>query len=441
MTSDSRGWVRIVSTDPRTHPAIHFEEGFASLGIIEPGSEALVSKIITSDRKEYPAEALKSILTTPALSHKSLVNRWSADDRTAWLRGDGAPASFALAAATVRALFMRLMEIPDATVATLTAWTLGTYFHQLFPAFGRLYFTGEAGSGKSKAQQIVAGLAWNGLYRIVPTGPVLFRLIESFRPTYCVSEAEHIDDEQRATLLAVTNEGYLRGGVADRCVGDTHELKTFEVYSPMTLGGVRGLKGITESRCISLVMVRGTHRAKLNLDVNPDAPEFQAVRDLLHRLTLERFRDVAQTWETLPDPQWLVARERQLWRPLLILAHLADSESGGLFGLTETIRTAARRQTDDRDHPSEEAGALVGELREKLGVAEEIRLHPAELVDGLKARLHRDHVTSHWAGNLLKRNGFEKPPRPGDRDKDGVFYRITRAQLEAIENRYGPPQE
>ncbi len=237
----------------------------------------------------------------------------------------------------------------------------------------------------------MAGLAWNGLYRIVPTGAVLYRLIEVLRPTYCVSEAEHIDSDQRQVLEAVVNEGYVRGGMVDRCDAETQEPRTFEVYAPLTLGSLKGLKGVTEDRAISLVMTRGTDRARLNADVDPDDHIFRAVRDLLHRLSLERFRDVANTLQTLPDPSWLVARERQLWRPLLIVAHLADT-GGGNLGLTETIRAAAKKQTDDRRHPSEEVEALVTVLDERLGHEQEIRLHPGELVDNLKAKLHRDRL-------------------------------------------------
>jgi hypothetical protein len=120
----------------------------------------------------------------------------------------------------------------------------------------------------------------------------------------------------------------------------------------VTVGSIKGLKGVTESRCISLVMTRGTNRNKLNLDVDPEDPAFRAVRGLLYRVTLERFRDVAVAAASLPDPAWLVARERQLWRPLLVLAHLADEDTGGKLNLQTTVRGMARAQGQDRAHGS-----------------------------------------------------------------------------------------
>ncbi len=430
-------------TGRRIHPAIHFDaDGFASVGIVAPGPDGrATTEIITSERRAYPVEALTPILTTPAIPHKSLVNRWPGESRAAWLSGKTKPVSFARTTEAVLGGFTALLDTQPSTLVILSVWTVATYFHRLFPAFGRLFLTGEAQSGKSKAQAIVAALAFNGLYRVAPTGAVLFRLIEAIRPTYCVSEAEHVDGEQKQVLQAVINEGYTQGGTVDRCVGDTQELRTFEVYAPLTLGSIKGLKGVTENRAISLVMVRGLDKHKLNADVDPESPAFQEARDLLYRLTLERSRDVAETWRTLPNPDWLVGRERQLWRPLLVLAHLADSEGAEGKNLIPAILEIAQKQTRDRSHPSDEAEALVTVLDEALSRREERRLHPADLVEDLKGKLHRDFITPAWVGHLLRRNGFEKPPPPGDRDANGVVYVVTRAKVEEIRARYCVPLE
>ncbi|MGH7533987.1 MAG: hypothetical protein ACREMG_00230, partial [Gemmatimonadales bacterium] len=376
----------------RIHPAVHYEEDLLTLGIVEHGSRGLVYKVVTSARRQYPADKLGPILTRPPMAYKALVGRWPAQARAAWLAGETPPASFAEATGGALALFTRLLDVSHETAVVLAVWTVATYFHRLFPAFPRLFLTGEAASGKSKAQQIIAGLAWNGLYRIVPTGPVLFRLIEAVRPTYCVSEAERLGGEQRQVLEAVINEGYTRGGMVDRCEGESREPRTFAVYAPLTLGSIKALKAVTETRAISLVMTRGTDRGKLNAEADPDGPPFVAVRDLVHRLALERFRDVAVTVQDLGDPPWLVARERQLWRPLLVIAHLADREAEGALSLEETIQEAARAQTEERGHPSEEAAALAVVLERQLKGADEILVRPRDLVNDLKAHLHWEYL-------------------------------------------------
>ena len=280
------------------------------------------------------------------------------------------------------------------------------------------------------------------MYRVTPNGPPLYRLIEALRPAYCISEAEHLDGEQRQVLEAVINEGYLRGGYVDRCDKESNwEPRPFEVYAPVSLGNIKGLKRVIENRTITVVMIQGTDRSKVNADVDVEAETFRAVRSLLHQLALERFREVLHAWRTLPDPPWLVARARQLWKPLLVLASLADREAGRTLNLTETIRQAAQKQTRDRAQPSDEVAALVAVLKPRLQGVREVLLHPGDLVDDLKLRLHRDHVTAAWVGHLMRRNGFEKPEPPRDRDADGVFYRITWERIEAIQARYADPHE
>ncbi len=432
--------------DRRIHPALHLEDDFAVVGIVEQGPDGLACSVVTSERRAYPTEALMPILTTPPNPFKPLAGRWPKEDRLAWLAGEGRPASFALAIGGALALFTKLLDVPPPTATVLAVWTVATYFFPLFAAFPRLFLTGEKESGKSKAEQIIAALAWNGLYCVVPTGPTLFRLIEDIRPTFCVSEAEHVDGEQRQVLQAVINEGYKRGGWAPRCDKQTLRVGTFDVYAPVVLGSIKALNLVTESRAISLVMQRGTDRAKVNAEVHPDSEEFRAIRCHLSRLVLERFRDVANAAATLADPYWLIGRERELWRPLMVLARLADneladSEPVGALHLTANLRQVAKAQTEDRAGPSEEAEALVRVLETKLEGRDEITLHPGDLVENMKAKLHRDHVTSAWVGHLLKRNGFQKPPKPGDRDEDGVIYRVTKDQAAAIRARYEIPPE
>ncbi len=80
-------------------------------------------------------------------------------------------------------------------------------------------------------------------------------------------------------------------------------------------------------------------------------------------------------------------------------------------------------------------------LEERLGYDQEIRLHPGDLADAMKAKLHRDYATATWVGHLLRRNGFEKPNPPGNRDANGVIYVATRTPVEAIRALYEAPPE
>ena len=105
----------------------------------------------------------------------------------------------------------------------------------------------------------------------------------------------------------------------------------FDVFTPMALAGIRGLHATTEDRCLPLVMQRGTDRARVNAEVNPEAPALARIRDGCYRLLLTRSAALAAALAAVPLPGWLNARARELWRPLLALAHVADQEEQALI--------------------------------------------------------------------------------------------------------------
>ena len=55
------------------------------------------------------------------------------------------------------------------------------------------------------------------------------------------------------------------------------------------------------------------------------------IRDGCYRLLLTRSGALAAGLAAVPLPGWLNARARELWRPLLGLAHVADQEEQALI--------------------------------------------------------------------------------------------------------------
>jgi hypothetical protein len=76
--------------------------------------------------------------------------------------------------------------------------------------------------------------------------------------------------------------------------------------------------------------------------------------------------------------------------------------------------------------------ALVTELESRLDGVEVLRIHPGELVEPLKVKLHRDFLRPEWVGHLMVRNGFKKDGR----DADGVLYAVSREQVTEVRRRY-----
>lgn len=405
------------------HPALHFDDEVAALGILE---NPQTGWIITSDRLLIPVSSPGSlVLHPPPLIYGDLANRWQMADVAVFLGGDPAP-SFTHTLSTIRYWIEHYVELRQTEEATLIAcWTLGTYFYPLFPAYPRLHLLGERESGKSKLLLLISLFAFNGLLRLNPTPASLFRLINPIRPTLCLDEIESLATEERKDILSIMNSGYKANGAVDRVSGQNYDqIKTFHVYSPIANAGIAGLNATTESRCITILMTQGTTKDKVNREVITSDPAFAEVRNRCYRHALTHFRDVKHSFETVELPDWLTGRHRELYKPLIAMAHLADQEAGE--GWVNSLLALARKGLADRRAYSLETEAILADLRLHLANSESVRLRPADIARNVGLELET-RVSAEKVGQVLRRFGFDR-----QRNQKGTQYVITRARLEAL---------
>jgi hypothetical protein len=421
----------------KVHPALDFLGDCAVVGIVNWEGHACQ---VTSTRQQYSFEdAKKGAFAVAPLEYQGIAGRWDADDLQKFL--DGAPGpTFGAVLRDTRDLITRYLELRRPQEASLVAcWVVGTYFFPLFPAFPRLHLHGERGSGKSKLLQVIARLAFNGLHRLNPTPAVLFRLISPLRPTFCLDEMEGLSKQDRTDILSILHNGYKDGSAIDRVeeVAGTRRPVMYHVYAPIALAGIAGLNATTADRCIRLTMWRGTDKAKVNRylpsedEAVMDEP-FTKVRAGCYRLALTRFNDVRRAWRELLPPAWLEGRHRELYAPLLTIAALADAQED--LGLTNDLLTIAEGELDERGGVSQDGEALFQMLGKWLSAKEAMTVRPKDVADGLSMWLDTK-VTPEQAGQLLQRYGFPRDTPP--RDKDGMRYRVSRAELSQVMGKYG----
>ncbi len=420
----------------RIHPSIHLDpDGFASIGLITvctdgtPGTE-----IITSTRERFSTQAITSALVSPPLLYCDLLDRWKPENAERFLAGADEAPMFSDAVARIWDVLDRLVETRrECETSMLAVWALASYFHPVFSAFPRLDLRGERGSGKSKALSILAAITFNGLLRVSPTPAVLFRMAEALGPTLCLDEIEGLAGDEKREIQAILNSGYKAGGRVDRVEGDDRAIKSYAVYCPVALAGITGLNRVTEDRAITLVLAKGKEPTKLNADVRPGDPRFADIRDLCYRLALTRSRDVAETYQARVLPEWLTARDRELWLPLLTLATLAERENADL-GVGDDLLTLAQEQAQERAGLSDEAAALVAILVDKLNGEPEIIVSPGDLCDDLQGALKLKEAPSpQRVGRWMKRLGFPAAPRSAG----GKRRRVTAEALADLQKRYG----
>jgi putative DNA primase/helicase len=111
-------------------------------------------------------------------------------------------------------------------------------------------------SGKTRLLRVVARLVTRPLPVSNITGAGFYRVIEKFRPTFLIDEAD--------TFLAdnVELRGLLNGGydpdTADtiRCHDETREPRLFSLWCPQVIAGIGKLADTTADRCFVIRLKR-----------------------------------------------------------------------------------------------------------------------------------------------------------------------------------------
>lgn len=415
----------------RIHPALHADERGVVVGRVTGAGEY---QFVTSTRDMYEPEQTKAVLAFTPRVYADLAGRWVDADAEAWLAGGEAPTFSETLALTMHA-FDEAMEFPRAEHGALLAtWAVASYFHPLFLTFPRLALSGERESGKSKVLALLRATAWNALLMLNPTPAVLYRLVQEFRPTLLLDEVEGLSKDDAREVLAIVNAGYKAGATVPRCEGERRKVvESFAVYGPLALAAIRSPNATTEDRCIPVVLQRGADRRRLNAEVDPRGESFTRIRSGCYRLLLSRWTDVREAYQTVALPSWLNARARELWKPLLAVAAVADRENG--LALTPDLLALAREHVNDRPGATPEAEALLAVLTEVLGDADAATVRPGELREDLRLRLGwKDAPNAEAVAAWLRRLLFRRTGK----DRAGARYEIHADQLRAVTARYTP---
>jgi hypothetical protein len=143
-------------TGQSLHPALHFEPGFTSVGILDAAGKPLLVTRLGEGKPTSASPAmtddddwrLGSRLIHPApMPYARFNGRWAEADVKSFC-ADGVSAGFADFLDGLRDELTRLVEFPRPEHASLIAcWIAGTYFSPLFKTFPRLNLNGRKASG------------------------------------------------------------------------------------------------------------------------------------------------------------------------------------------------------------------------------------------------------------------------------------------------------
>jgi putative DNA primase/helicase len=258
--------------------------------------------------------------------------------------------------------FRRFVVLPEGGAEALALWCVFTHAIDAFDVAPMIILTSPLmRCGKTRTEEIAAGLVRRPLPSSNITPAALFRSIEKYAPTLLADEADTFV-KNNPELAGVLNSGHTRAtAFVIRTVGDDHEPRAFSTWGARMLALIGRVPFATlEDRGIVIKMrrrrpsepVKRLRRRELPGLLNP-----------LHRRAARWAVDVLPALGTAEpaDPEGLNDRAADNWRPLLAIA----DHAGGTW--PDYARQAARRLSGLPEERRTAGVELLADIRALFG--------------------------------------------------------------------------
>jgi len=287
----------------------------------------------------------------------------------------------------------------DQDADTFALWILGTYCIDAFDIYSYFGVTApKEGCGKSTLLEILMEFANRVIGGSSMSGPVVYRMIQLFKPTIVLDEMDGINKENNAELLRVFNAGHKRSGaVVYRCAGDDSSTpEAFNCFGPKAFGMIDKPGRTLLSRSIMIDLQRKTKDQKVekfNLRTLPAGTADMILR-IKRQCTRWAVDHASELGIHIPDTADLENREADNWTPLISIAALAGRN------WPDRVRDAAKlpaqyEKLSDRD-------LLLQDIANIFFARKDDRITTATLVSDLLLqhegsgrwhRMHRDRAS------------------------------------------------
>jgi len=264
--------------------------------------------------------------------------------------------------------------VPYAEKLTTALWVMASYAVDAFFIFPRLRLkSATKGCGKSTLLDILECLVNKPLIPSNATGPSLFRIIASERPTILLDEADRFVPKND-DLISIIDAGHKKNGTVLRCVGDDQEPRAFSVWAPMVIAAIHSLPGTIEHRAVVIDMKRRPPGQTLKrFRADRPAAEFAILASQAARWAADHQVTLGNADPKIPEA--LSNRAADNWRPLLAVA---EAIGGDWVDKARKAATVLEHGDDD-----ELDVRLIGDIREVFtGDA----MHSKDLVAALNDR-------------------------------------------------------
>ena len=159
----------------------------------------------------------------------------------------------------IRAFINRYLELPADFEEIVSLYVLLTWVYEFAPSIPYLRVIGDWGTGKTRFLQVVGAICFRPIFASGATTPApIFRILEQFRGTLVLDEADFNDSSSWMEMVKLLNNGYRPGMPvlrADKENGKWYP-RSYQVFGPKLIAtSFRFRDEALESRCLTSEMM------------------------------------------------------------------------------------------------------------------------------------------------------------------------------------------
>jgi len=333
------------------------------------------------------------------------------------------------------------LELPADFEEIASLYVLLTWVYEFAPSIPYLRVIGDWGTGKTRFLQVVGAICFRPIFASGATTPApIFRILEKFRGTLVLDEADFKDSSAWMEMVKLLNNGYRPGMPvlrADKENGKWYP-RSYQVFGPKLISTRFNFKDeALESRCLTSEML------PLTRDDIPRIlpPSFDTeVADLRSKLLTFRlgnlFRLKGRTFgNELLEPN-LQPRLQEILIPLKAMLNGDGSMVEALAGFVHRLQDSlfSRKQEST-------TGRVLAALIELHNDGEE--LSSKSIAEKINEDPEAQSITSEKVGWLTRQLGFRKEKDGSSRRRvicwdDDLINRLTKQYGITFDNAVSP---
>lgn len=335
----------------------------------------------------------------------------------------------------IQAFIHRYVDVHPRFERIASGYVLFTWLYDTFNELPYLRLRGDYGSGKTRFLLTVGALCYKPIFASgASTVSPIFHLLDAFRGTLILDEADFRFSDEKAEIVKILNNGNVKGVPVLRTeVSANREFnpRAFSVFSPKIVA----TRGYYDDRALESRFITeetGGHRLRSDIPIALPQAYHEEAQALRNKLLLYRFRNFGRTRdvEALVDTA-LEPRLNQIFAPLMSV--VAD------WRIREDLHQAAMEHNRDilADRGMDVEAQVLECIRRLIARKSEGGISIKGITKLFIERFgsdYDDRVTNRWIGTIVRR-GLNLRTRKSH----GLFVvpREELPKLERLYERYG----